>query len=389
MTDRLYEVDAYCSRFEAVVCKCERIDGKYAVVLDQTAFFPEGGGQAADKGTIQGIPVVDVQLNNSIVTHILESELRVGEQVICELDWELRFSRMQSHTGEHILSGVVNSLYGYDNVGFHMGDSSMQVDFNGRLTADDIKKIELAVNKAIYMNAEIVVSYPSKEELMTMHYRSKIDPDTDALRIVTIGKDIDCCACCAPHVARTGEVGIIKVIDFYPYKQGTRVELLAGKNALLDYMNANVYIKDIMKITSSPRDGVVDAVQGKVLLYQDLRDDYQRVTKELAWSKLKLIEVGNSVYSITEKLNFEELRYCSNCVMDGRYSVCLLLSRNDNEYIYVLCSKSKDIQPLTKLLNDAFGGKGGGKREYSQGKLPCISEREIIDFINNNIEKEV
>lgn len=389
MTDRLYERDAYCSKFNAVVCECTALDGRYGVVLDRTAFFPEGGGQAADAGTINGIPVTDVQRKDSVVIHVLETELKVGEEVSCEIDWELRYSRMQGHTGEHILSGVVNSLYGYDNVGFHMGDSIMVVDFNGRLSAEDIKKIELAANKAVYSNADITVSYPSAEELETMRFRSKIEL-TDDLRIVSIGEDIDCCACCAPHVAKTGEVGIIKVLDFYSYKQGTRIEMVAGINALTDYMSLNARSKELMKMLSVPRDGIAEAVREKNTLYQNLYNDYQKNAKKLALYELDLVEIGGSVCSFGKGLSFDELRYCANQLTEKDYGVCMLFSENNtDEYAYVVSSKCKDIRGLAGQLNEAFAGKGGGQPGYVQGKINVSGEERLKAFVEELLKSEI
>lgn len=389
MTDRLYEKDAYCSKFNAVVCECTPMDGKYGVVLDRTAFFPEGGGQAADKGTICGIPVVDVQRKDSVVFHMLETELPTGKEVSCELDWELRYSRMQGHTGEHILSGVVNSLYGYDNVGFHMGDSVMIVDFNGRLSAEDVKKIELAANKVVYTNADITVSYPSVEELETMRFRSKIEL-TEDLRIVSIGEDIDCCACCAPHVMKTGEVGIIKVLDFYSYKQGTRIEMVAGIHALMDYMDLNVRSKEVMKLLSAPRDGIVEAVREKNTSYQNLYNEYQKNVKKLALYELALVEVGASVYAVAEGLSFDELRYCANQLMDRDYSVCMLFSENNGtEYGYVVSSKEKDIRGFAGKLNESFAGKGGGQPGYVQGKINVSDKANLKAFVEEILKNEI
>lgn len=389
MTDRLYERDAYCSKFNAVVCDCTALDGKYSVVLDRTAFFPEGGGQAADEGTINGIPVVDVQQKDSIVIHVLETELTVGEEVSCEIDWELRYSRMQGHTGEHILSGVVNSMYGFDNVGFHMGDSVMVVDFNGRLSAEDVKKVELAANKAVYGNADIVVSYPSAEELETLRCRSKIELG-EGVRIVSIGEDIDCCACCAPHVAKTGEVGIIKVLDFYSYKQGTRIEIVAGINALTDYMSLNVRSKELMKMLSAPRDGIVEAVREKNTGYQNLYNEYQKNARKLALYELDLVEFLGSVYSIAKDLSFDELRYCANQLTEKDFSVCMLFSKNDaDEYAYVVSSKSKDIRGLAGQLNEAFSGKGGGQSGYVQGKIKGCEEERLKVFVEELLKREI
>ena len=386
MTEKLYLNDSYCRSFSATVVSCEAVNGKFGVVLDKTAFFPEGGGQAADRGTINQIQVQDVQLQGDSVIHYLESELTVGETVQCELDWELRFTRMQSHTGEHILSGIVHSLYKYDNIGFHMNDELIVVDFNGSLTADDIKIVEIKSNEAIYKNADVIALYPSKDEVETMEFRSKKEITSD-LRIISIGEDIDSCACCAPHVAKTGEVGLIKIIDFSSYKQGTRITMVAGKTALLDYMGINKSIKELMKITSSPRNLVADAVSEKYKQYQDLNYEYQKVANQLALSELKLSEVDDSVYSITENLNFEEMRYCSNSITENGCDVCILISSNEDGYLYVVSSKNIDVRPIVKALNEEFNGKGGGKNDYSQGKISSATKEKIEEFIKKILKK--
>lgn len=383
MTEKLYEKDAYCKSFDAVVTECRQMDGKYGIVLDKTAFFPEGGGQDADEGLINGLPVLDVQEEGAAIVHILESELETGAEVSCEIDWDVRYARMQGHTGEHIISGVVHSLYGYDNVGFHMGDKTMSVDFNGSLSADDIRKIELKANEAVYANADVVAYYPAKEELEKLQYRSKLDLESD-VRIVTIGEDIDCCACCAPHVERTGEVGMIKVIDFASYKQGTRIEMVAGKNALLDYMSLNSSIKEIMKMLSAPRDGVVEAVRERNSAYQTLRGDYQKVAKRLAFLELELTEANDMMYAMTENLFFDDLRYCANQLTENSDKTYLLLSKNgESGYNYVISSKANDVRETAKKLNEAFSGKGGGQSGYVQGKLGNYSQEEVRNFVEN------
>lgn len=386
MTERLYLKDAYCRSFTAVVTGCEALDGRFGIELDQTAFFPEGGGQPADRGTINGIPVTDVQQVGSRIVHYTENGLQVGETVSCELDWELRYTRMQGHTGEHIFSGVVNSLYRYDNVGFHMNDKLITMDFNGSLSGEDIKIIEIKSNEAIYKNADVVAYYPTKEELETLEFRSKKEL-TEDLRIISIGEDIDCCACCAPHVAKTGEVGIIKVLDFYSFKQGTRVEMQAGKTALLELIDMNLRVKEIMKVTSAPREKIVDGVREKVNAYQELRIEHQRVLNRLALSELELCEVADSVYGITGELTFDELRFCANQILEKGYNSCVLLSKTGEEYLYVISSKSMDVRPAVKELNERFAGKGGGKSEYSQGKISSGTDEELKTFITKVLGK--
>ncbi len=389
MTEKLYESNAYCKTFQAVVEECRLMNGKYGIVLNRTAFFPEGGGQAADQGTINGHAVLDVQQKDAVILHILETELQAGEEVSCEIDWELRYARMQGHTGEHILSGVVHALYGYNNVGFHMNDRLMVVDFDGSLSLEDIQKIEIRANEAVYANADVVAYYPTAEELAKLEYRSKKELG-DAVRIVTIGEDIDCCACCAPHVARTGEIGMIKVLDFCSYKQGTRIEMTAGKNALTDYMSLNLAMKELMKLLSAPRDGVVDAVREKNTAYQTLNFEYQKQAKQLALHELELVEKGDSVYAVATELSFDELRYCANRLADGQYRVCLLFSGNSTDgYIYVVSSKAADVRDIAKQLNETFSGKGGGQKNYAQGKIQACAENDIKSFVENLLVNEM
>ncbi len=386
MTEKLYEKDAYCKEFDAVVKSCTFSDGKYYVELDSTPFFPEGGGQAPDKGTIDGIAVMDVQEENAVILHTVEEEIPVGRRVHCEIDWELRYSRMQSHTGEHILSGMVHSMYGYDNVGFHMNDRIMLVDFNGSLFAADIEKIELCANKAVYSNADVKAYYPSREELENLQYRSKKEID-GAVRIVSIGEDIDCCACCAPHVARTGEIGVIKILDFYSYKQGTRIEMAAGINAFREYVRLNSVNKELMQELSAPREGIVDAVRDRGNAYMLLKSEYNSCAKRVALLELDLNKAGDFAYAISENLSFEELRYCVNSLITDRYEGVLLFSKQaEDGYIYVVSSKTKDVREIAKKLNEGFQGKGGGQATYCQGKISAKSKEDIISFVKN-IEK--
>jgi len=375
MTKKLYDKDAYCKEFSATVLSCEKTDKGYDVILDQTAFFPEGGGQSADGGTIDGIKVIDVQEKEGVIFHTVEDAVEQGKTVDCSLDWKLRFSRMQSHSGEHIVSGVVHSEFGYSNVGFHMSDSLMTVTFDGVLTPDDIAKVELLSNHAVYENLEIKAIYPTKEELEKLDFRSKIELGDDA-RIVIIG-DVDSCACCAPHVGRTGEIGLIKIVNSYSYKQGTRIEMLAGSLALLDYMALNSANKELMALLSASRDSVNEAVIKQNEQLVALRAQNAQMSKELALLKLSPVAVNESVYAIAENLSFDELRHCSNSLLDKGIKTCVLLSQNPDGVAYVVSSKTEDVRVIVKTLNEKFSGKGGGKPDYAQGKLTDSNEEEL------------
>ena len=382
MTERLFEKDAYCRSFDANVISCEEKDGFYYVVLDKTAFFPEGGGQAPDKGTINGANVLDVQEKDGIVYHKTEKAFVTGEKAQGELDWELRFSRMQSHSGEHIVSGVVHSLFGYDNVGFHMSEKTMTVDFSGPLTAEDIARVELESNKAVYRNAKIVASYPTKDELEAIDYRSKIEA-RDGIRLITI-EGIDCCACCAPHPAYTGEIGVIKIIDSCPHKKGTRIEMVAGVNAFLDYSALHSSVKTVMNLLSAKRDSIAESVEKLQETANNLKSENSKISKKLALASLNPVAVNGCAYAICENMSYDDLRECANNLIENGTRKCILLSKVDeNSYIYVVSSAENDVRSIVSVLNSQFSGKGGGKDNYAQGKLTAQSVQSLVEVAEN------
>ena len=223
MTERLYNKNAYLRAFSARVLSVSECMGGYLVETDATAFFPEGGGQGADRGTLGGFEVLDVQEREGRIFHLLGGAPNVGGVVSGEVDFALRFERMQCHTGEHIVSGILHRLYGAENVGFHLGD----------IVTLDIDVVEDLANEAVFKNIPVEISYPAPEALASMTYRAKLDL-TENVRIVTIG-DVDACACCAPHVAYTGEIGLIKILEFEKHRGGTRIWMQAGARALRDY----------------------------------------------------------------------------------------------------------------------------------------------------------
>ena len=383
-TERIYDTDSYCREFEATVISCQKNADLYDVILDKTAFFPEGGGQAPDKGLIGGAEVLDVQMKDEIIIHKTASELKCGETVKGEIDWELRFNRMQRHTGEHILSGVINSLFGYSNVGFHMSEVETTADFDGVLSQSDIEKIENETNRIIWENHKIRAFYPTAEQAANINYRSKLD-NIKNLRLVTI-EGVDCCACCAPHVGYTGEVGIVKIIDSVPNKGGTRLTLLAGYSALKDYTKLNFLNKQIMKLLSASRETVAEAVERQTDVVKTLRYENENLSNRLAWSELSPTEINGCVYAFSENLSYEALRYCSNILAQSGKKLSMLFSANDGEnYIYAVGSREHDTRPIVKELNEAFDGKGGGKPNYAQGKIVSHSIEAIKAFVEEKM----
>jgi alanyl-tRNA synthetase len=378
-TIRLYENDSYIKGFTATVVSCEEKDGAYLLVLDETAFFPEGGGQDADKGKIGDTDVLDVQIKDEVIYHKISKPFEVGTTVDCTLDWDTRFVRMQNHTGEHIVSGVIHSLFGYNNVGFHMNDSVITLDVDGALTEEDIKTVELKSNKAIYDNKPIKAIYPTAEELPDYDYRSKLNI-TEGVRLIEI-EDYDLCACCAPHVAKTGEIGIIKILSFIPYKKGTRIEMICGLLALNDYRNLHTTNKMIMNMLSAKRFEIADAVERIQNELACLKAENKKLMAEMASLKMEKHISGNSVCVFIDGVSYDELRNCSNSLIE-EFEYCYLFSNTeDDNYIYVVSSKENNVREQVQNLNKAFNGKGGGRDTYAQGKIIGAKE-EIIKYFN-------
>ena len=377
-TIKLYENDSYIKEFSATVVSCTETDGGFLVVLDKTAFFPEGGGQDADKGEINDIEVLDVQIKDDIIYHKLEKPLEIGSTVDCKIDWDTRFSRMQNHTGEHIVSGVIHRTFGYNNVGFHMNDTLVTFDVDGPLTDDDIKLVEKKANEAIYANNSIKAIYPTHEELPDYDYRSKLDI-TEGVRLIEI-ENTDLCACCAPHVARTGEVGIIKITSYIPYKKGTRIEMICGALALNDYINLHNANKQIMNMLSVKRFETPVAVERIQTELSNARAESKKLSGELAMLKMEKHIKDNKVCVFIDGASYDELRNCSNALIE-EHEYCYLFSNTDeNNYIYVVSSKEQNVRELVGELNKTFNGKGGGRDTYAQGKIVATKE-EILSFV--------
>ena len=378
MTKRLYEIDAYIKEFTATVVSCDPVEKGYQVVLTETAFFPEGGGQAADGGTLNDLSVLDVQIKEDTIFHTLPQPLEVGATVTGRLDWQTRFARMQNHGAEHLVSGVIHRLFGYNNVGFHMSEHTMTADFDGVLTAEQLAQVEQISNRAIWENVPITVQVLSGEDLKAQDYRSKLDLEED-VRLVTIG-GYDCCACCAPHLAKSGEIGLVKVLDFYPNKGGTRVELVAGTYGMADYAALHNQNKQLMGLLSAKRMMVEPMVQQLSQTLKATQAENRLLQQKLAFYTMEQVTVGDVVCGFVPETTFDGLQYCAN-QMTAQIKV--LLSPSQDGCLYVAASENGDVRPIIKALNDKFGGKGGGKPTYGQGKLSTFDRQAILDLLSH------
>lgn len=374
ITRKLYEEDSHQKTFTATVTACEQFRDAWRVALNQTAFFPEGGGQAGDRGFLNEIQVYDTRETDGSIWHYTKEPLPPETPVTGRLDWEMRFSRMQQHSGEHIVSGLVHRRFGYDNVGFHLGEKEVTLDFNGNLSKEELLEIERQANQAVFANLPVRISFPAKEELETLDYRSKIEIKGQ-VRIVTI-PGVDTCACCAPHVSCTGEIGLIKLTNVQSHRGGVRVNLLAGDRALLDYQEKEAAVKAVSVLLSAKESRIPQAVThlkeenyiltGRVMQLQKIRIQEKADAVPEDTGHIAFFEEGLDAASMREFVNLLTRR-CTGiaCVFDGNDS---------GGYRYILGSSAMDVRPLCQKLNAAFSGKGGGKPEMVQGSLAGSEE---------------
>lgn len=405
MTEKLFYEDSHMRTFTAVVLECGPVgegaleasaqaadtregerdpeasgrtgeipeEKRYQIVLDRTAFFPEGGGQYADTGHLQAdsevVRVLDVQERDGKIFHITDRPVPAGSTVSGQIDWAERFMKMQQHTGEHIVSGLVHARFGYDNVGFHLGSTDCTMDFNGEITREELHEIELRANEAAAANLDIQVSYPSGEELAGLEYRSKIEIE-GRVRIVTI-PGFDVCACCAPHVKKTGEIGVIKLTHVQRYKGGVRVTMLCGFRALADYDRKSESVRRISASLCAKEDEVAEAVEHLKEECARLKARLAEQQKEMLWLKARESDGEKGAVCLFESgLEGDGPRLLMNLVMERGHELCAVFCGNDEEgYRYVIGSVSLDLRKLVKELNAAFSGRGGGKPEMVQGSL--------------------
>lgn len=368
-TIKLYDQDAYATEFTAKVISCEESKKGFAILLDQTLFFPEEGGQSPDKGTLNDIEVLDVQIKKDVITHTLAKPLEVGTTVTGKLDWKHRFSNMQQHSGEHLFSGLVNRYFSYNNVGFHLSDQVVTMDFDGTLTPEDITKIEGEVNEAIAKNFETQVTFPSKEELANMDYRSKIEIDGQ-VRIVTY-PGYDVCACCAPHVKRTGEIGMLKVVAFQNYKGGMRISILCGFRALNDYRLKHNSVLAISNALSAKQTEVFDAVSKLRQESGDLKQKLSALQQQIMEQKIASIPADSQhVCLFEEGLDMKAAREAVNRLTETHPGYCGIFIGNDAKgYQYVVGTSSLDARELSNKFKETFQAKGGGSAAMIQGSL--------------------
>ena len=382
MTRKLFYEDCHLSRFSARVTGCEQTDKGFEITLDATAFYPEGGGQACDLGTLGGAAVLDVRERGEEIVHLCGAPLEVGSLVEGCIDWDRRFDLMQQHTGEHIISGIIHETYGYHNVGFHMGADVITIDFDGMIPTEALPEIEAKANAALWQNLPVRCWYPSAEELPHVGYRTKRALPWP-VRIVEV-PGYDKCACCGVHVACTGEVGLVKLFSVVKFHQGVRIEMACGKRAL-----------DMLNHAYDQNRQVSQAFSAKIT---ETGPAAWKMNEQLAAEKFRAAGLQKQLFRFTASgyagqenvLHFAAdlepalVRKLADGIADqisGRAAV--FSGTDDAGYSFCLVTRNGDLRSFGKAMTQALSGRGGGKPNFQQGRVQA-SEAEIRKFFDEN-----
>ena len=390
-TKKLYDMDAYATSFVAKVLSCKEVvrieaDGEettcYEVLLDETLFFPEEGGQTPDKGVLGDATVLDVQIQGKEIVHYTDKPLTEGVEVSGQIDWQHRFFNMQQHSGEHIFSGLAYRKYGYQNVGFHLSNQIVTMDFDGVFTEAQLEEMEWEVNEAIAANVEIKTGYPSSAELEKLEYRSKIDIKED-VRIVEV-EGYDLCACCAPHVHRTGEIGMFKIQTAQNYKGGMRISFLCGFRALEEYRKKAKILTDLTGIMTTNQENLPEYVE-------KMKNQVQVLKSELAQSRQQVMEykIADIPSAQRDVLLFETgldnlvARNTVNKLMEKHEGICgIFIGDDKGGYSFIVGSKTVDCRELATKLREELGARGGGGAQMVQGSV-VASKVQIESLVSS------
>ena len=363
----LFYRDPYIRSFSATVVSCIEHKGAWLTVLDDTAFYPEGGGQEADHGTINGIEVFDVHRKDGKIVHYMKEPVEAGMDLECRIDWDRRFDHMQNHTGEHIVSGLIHKEFGYDNVGFHMGKEIIQIDFNGPLTWDDLMGIELKANQIVMNDVPLHIWCPDKEELDQIDFRSKKELN-GTVRLVEVA-EADLCACCGTHVASTGEIGLIKILSVAKYKNGVRVEMVSGNRALNLMRKVYNNNRAISASLSAEMLKTAEAVEKTKQESQKKDQLIGSLQSQLLEYRLASFETDQD-FLLDEEENMDRvamIHMAGRMLDEKRAEVAAVLSKQMDGYAYFICSKTVNLAALSKQLNTQLNGRGGGRPDNIQG----------------------
>ncbi len=364
--DRLYYKDCHIRTFHATVTGCEKREAGYAVTLTQTAFYPEGGGQDCDLGTIDGVLVLDVQEEAGEICHLCQAPLEVGKTVFGEIDWQRRQDLMQQHTGEHIVSGIIHKKYGWHNVGFHVGADVVTIDFDGPVPPEALASIELEANRAVWEDIPVRCWYPTREELPAVLYRRKRELPYP-VRVVEV-PGYDCCACCGVHGKTTGEIGVIKLLSCIKFHQGVRIEMVCGRRALGVFQQIFEQNRQVSQAFSAKiwQTGEAARRVNEVLAREKLRS--AALLKQVFAATAREYAGKGDVLHFAQDLSAAAVRELADTIAAGCGGTAAVFSGEDEAgYSFCLVNRGKDLRELGAAMAKALSARGGGKAGFFQG----------------------
>lgn len=373
-TEKLYYQDAFLKECSARVISCEQGKHGWEVVLDRTVFYPEGGGQPGDRGTLNEIQVRDTHEKNGEVVHYCAEPVAVGSEVTAKIDWDYRFDLMQQHSGEHIFSGLLHRKYGYHNVGFHLGADTVTVDFDGEVDDAGLREIERLANEAIWRNDPVQILYPSQEELDSLVYRSK-KALTGQVRIVRFPHS-DVCACCGTHVIAAGQVGMIKALSCVKFHDGVRIEIVCGRRAY-DFACMSADQNHQVSMLLSARLHETAALTQRLLNEKAALGQRVTALENAAFARIaEEVKDCGDVFMIREPMSPDAVRRLADAVLGSCAGKCAVFAGDDeNGYKYAIADPNGDVRDLVKRLNEALHGRGGGKPNFAQGSVQATAEQ--------------
>ena len=366
-TEKLYYPDPFLREFTATVLSCEEAKGGFKVVLDRTAFYPEGGGQPADHGTMDGVSVTDVREKGGVIFHTCDQAVEIGKTVACSIDWARRFDHMQQHSGEHICSGMICRRFHCDNVGFHMGAEMVTIDFNAEISWEELLEIEADANRYLYENHPIHIQFHRGEELEALEYRSKKELEGD-VRIVAF-PGADCCACCGTHVLTSGQVGLVKFFSCQKFREGVRIEMLCGHRAFRALSSAweqNRMISQMLSVKPEQTRNAVVRLQSEL---QNVKFHSARLEETVYASMAEAYAGAGDVLLIQPPMEPDAARRLADAVAKVSGGLSAVFAGEDNgKYNYALVrADGSDISGFVKSMNAALHGRGGGRSGFAQG----------------------
>ena len=384
-TKKLYYEDCHRKRFTAQVLECRQAGENWEILLDRTAFYPEGGGQACDLGTLGGVRVLAVREEEEQVLHLCDGPLPVDREAEGSIDWERRFDLMQQHTGEHIVSGIIHRLFGWHNVGFHVGADTVTIDFDGPIPEEELSRIQHLANEAVWQDLPVKCWYPAPEELPYVGYRSKRELPWP-VRVVEV-PGYDKCACCGVHVVRTGEIGLIKLVSCVKFHQGVRIEMVCGGRALAmadRVWEQNRKVSQLFSAKLLETAAAAEAVKNQ-LAEEKFRN--QQLKRRIFRTVAERFAGKTHVFHVEPELDPGDVRNLADAIGQVCGGIAVVASCQ-SEGVFGLCliSRTLDVRPLGKAAFGALHGRGGGRADAVQGSVQA-TEAEIRNFFEAELNK--